>query len=356
MSDLLTDEVVLDLTDVSVTYPRGFGKSPFRAVSGVSMTVRRGETVSIVGESGSGKSTIGSAILGLQPVAEGTVVLKGQDISHATAKQRRALRTSLQAVFQDPFSSLDPSQTVGQIVGEPLSVARPELSAAERSERVRAILGRVGIAPAAASKFPAEFSGGQRQRIAIARALVLEPEIVVCDEAVSALDVSVQAQVLNLLEELQSERGTSYVFISHNMAVVRHISDRVLVLYRGQVMEEGPADLVCDRPAHPYTRSLLASVPVPDVAAQRARREARVAASTRSGIEPKDGVGCPFAPRCPYARPECVAATPPLVPLADGRRAACIRLADIPAADEIPALEVTTAAAAWLPTDESGAA
>ncbi|MES2169424.1 MAG: ATP-binding cassette domain-containing protein, partial [Actinomycetota bacterium] len=258
---------LLEIDDLEITYPRGFGKAPFRAVTELSLRVGRGETVSIVGESGSGKTTIGSAILGLAKVASGSIRLGGEEIAHAGVRQRRALAAKLQAVFQDPFSSLDPSQTVGDIVAEPLRVAGPKLGAAEVDKRVAAILARVGIAGSAVSKYPAEFSGGQRQRIAIARALVLEPEIVVCDEAVSALDVSVQAQVLNLLDDLQRDVGTSYVFISHNMAVVRHISDRVIVLYRGRVMEQGTAAEVCDSPAHPYTRSLLASVPIPDVAA-----------------------------------------------------------------------------------------
>jgi len=336
----MSADALLQIDDLEVTYSRGFGRAPFVAVSDMSMTVGRGETVSIVGESGSGKSTIGSAILGLEPAAAGTITLEGDDITHLSPRRRRKLRSTLQAVFQDPFSSLDPSQTIGDAVAEPLRVAEPGLSADERERRVVAMLQKVGIGRAAMSKFPAEFSGGQRQRIAIARALVLEPKIVVCDEAVSALDVSVQAQVLNLLDALQREKGTSYVFISHNMAVVRHISDRVVVLYRGRVMEEGAAADVCDRPAHPYTRSLLASVPVPDVVAQRARREARATAVVESGLAPRDGVGCPFAPRCPFAIQACVEVTPPLVETGDGRRAACIRLGEIPPGDGIAPLAV----------------
>jgi oligopeptide/dipeptide ABC transporter ATP-binding protein len=347
----LSAEALLQIDDLSVTYSRGLGKSPFVAVSDLSMTVGRAETVSIVGESGSGKSTIGSAILGLQPAATGTISLEGSDITRLSPRRRKALRSTLQAVFQDPFSSLDPSQTVGDAVAEPLVVAEPKLSAIQRSERVRAMLGKVGISPSAMTKYPAEFSGGQRQRIAIARALVLEPKIVVCDEAVSALDVSVQAQVLNLLAQLQRDVGTSYVFISHNMAVVRHISDRVIVLYRGRVMEEGPAADVCDRPAHPYTRSLLASVPVPDVQAQKLRREARTVASVQSGFAPTGGVGCPFAPRCPFATQACVEVTPPLVEVGDGRRAACIRLDEIPPGDGVPALSVASGAAAAALSD-----
>ena len=266
---------VLEVAGLTVTYSRGFGRPPLTAVSDVSFTVGRGETVSIVGESGSGKTTIGSAILGLQPVAKGVIRLNGTDIAFLSRRERRAFRETLQAVFQDPYSSLDPTKTIGDAVGEPLRVAEPRLTAEAVQRRAAEALERVGLDPGLMRRFPAEFSGGQRQRIAIARALILKPEIVVCDEAVSALDVSVQAQVLNLLESLQRDEGVSYIFISHNMAAVRHISDRIVVLYRGRIMEEGRAEDVCDRPAHPYTRSLLASVPVPDVRAQRERRRIR---------------------------------------------------------------------------------
>ncbi|MGP3534267.1 oligopeptide/dipeptide ABC transporter ATP-binding protein [Microbacterium sp. RD1] len=335
---------LLTIEDLSVAYSRGLGRKPFVAVPQLNLSVGRGETVSIVGESGSGKSTIGSAILGLQPAASGSMILDGIDLRAVSRRDRKRLQSTLQAVFQDPFSSLDPSRTVGDAVSEPLRVAFPRMPRAEVAERTAAILARVGLNRAAMTKYPAEFSGGQRQRISIARALVLEPKIVVCDEAVSALDVSVQAQVLNLLAELQREVGTSYVFISHNMAVVRHISDRVVVLYRGRVMEEGLAEDVCDRPAHPYTRSLLASVPVPDVAQQRERRLARASAVTQSGIEPRDGVGCPFADRCPFAQPKCVATTPPLVDVGNGRKVACVRIDEIPPADDVPGLDEVPAA------------
>jgi oligopeptide/dipeptide ABC transporter ATP-binding protein len=325
---------VLEVTGLTVTYSRGFGRSPLIAVSDVSFTVGRGETVSIVGESGSGKTTIGSAILGLQPVAKGNIQLNGVDIADMSRRQRRAFRKTLQAVFQDPFSSLDPTKTIGDAVGEPLRVAGLKLTSKEVRRRTAEALGRVGLDPSVMSRFPAEFSGGQRQRIAIARALILKPEIVVCDEAVSALDVSVQAQVLNLLETLQREEGVSYIFISHNMAAVRHISDRIVVLYRGRVMEEGSAEEVCDRPAHPYTRSLLASIPLPDVRAQRERRRVRglTVAASRVGVTPQ--TGCPFAPRCPFAANVCTTAPPTLVGIGDGRKVACARILEIPPADE----------------------
>jgi oligopeptide/dipeptide ABC transporter ATP-binding protein len=325
------DEPLLTIDNLSVTYRTGFRRAPFTAVSEVSISVGRGETVSIVGESGSGKSTIGGAVLGLREVAAGAIRFKGEDITSVGQSDRRRLSADLQAIFQDPFSSLDPSKTVGETVGEPLTVG-PRISAAEISRRVQEVLGRVGISPDAIDKYPGEFSGGQRQRIAIARAVVRRPALIIADEAVSALDVSVQAHVLNLLDELQEDQGTSYLFISHNMAVVRHISDRVVVLYRGRIMEEGGTELVCDEPAHPYTRSLLAAVPVPDVGAQRSRRTLRRAATTQnSGFAPVDGVGCPFAPRCPFAQQKCVDATPPLEQLDDGRRVACVRVHELPA-------------------------
>ncbi|CAN5153398.1 dipeptide ABC transporter ATP-binding protein [soil metagenome] len=334
---------VLQVENLTVTYSRGIGRAPLKAVSDVSFTVGRAETVSIVGESGSGKTTIGSAILGRTSVHDGRILLEGTDIAHLGARPRRAFRTKLQAVFQDPFSSLDPSTTIGQAVAEPLQVAYPRMAAEERHARVVETLARVGLDESVMQRFPAEFSGGQRQRIAIARALVLRPSIVVCDEAVSALDVSVQAQVLNLLEELQRVEGVSYVFISHNMAAVRHISDRIVVLYRGRIMEEGTAEEVCDRPLHPYTRSLLASVPVPDVQAQRERRRVRrEAAATPMPSAPV--TGCPFAPRCPFAAAKCLDAPPPLVETADGRRAACVRLDEIPGPDARAALGIAESA------------
>jgi oligopeptide/dipeptide ABC transporter ATP-binding protein len=336
-------DTVLEVTGLTVTYSRGFGRPPLAAVSDVSFAVRRGETVSIVGESGSGKTTIGSAILGLQPVTKGSILLNGADIAHLSRGERRAFRETLQAVFQDPFSSLDPTKTIGDAVGEPLRVTQPKLPTDAVRRRVAEALERVGLDPGVGRRFPAEFSGGQRQRIAIARALILRPAIVVCDEAVSALDVSVQAQVLNLLEALQRDEGVSYIFISHNMAAVRHISDRIVVLYRGRVMEEGAAEDVCDRPSHPYTRSLLASVPVPDVCAQRERRRVRgfMIAASQTGAAPQSG--CPFAPRCLFAAAVCTVAPPPLVAVGGGRRVACARIDEIPRADEHASLEVTRA-------------
>jgi oligopeptide/dipeptide ABC transporter ATP-binding protein len=321
------EEPLLEVSNLSVTFRQGLRRPPVRAVRGVSFVVNRGETLSIVGESGSGKSTIGGAILGLRQVSGGTIRFNGEDITSIPVKRRREISAHLQAVFQDPFSSLDPARTIGESVSEPLQVGT-SLPRTEVAGRTTTVLGRVGVAARSVSKYPAEFSGGQRQRISIARAIVRTPDLVICDEAVSALDVSVQAHVLNLLDELKKDSNTSYVFISHNMAVVRHVSDRVVVLYQGRVMEEGPAAETCDTPMHPYTRSLVAAVPVPNVAEQRERRLARSAATRASGIELKGDVGCPFAPRCPFAQQKCVDVTPEPVEFAPDRKAACVRIGE----------------------------
>jgi oligopeptide/dipeptide ABC transporter ATP-binding protein len=328
-------EPLLEVSNLSVTFRQGFGRPPVRAVRGVSFTVNPGETVSIVGESGSGKSTIGGAILGLRQASSGSIRFKGEDITSVSVKRRRALSAHLQAVFQDPFSSLDPARTVGESVAEPLQVGT-SMPRSDVSRATTSVLGRVGFAEQAVSKYPAEFSGGQRQRISIARAIVRTPELVICDEAVSALDVSVQAHVLNLLGELKKDSNTSYVFISHNMAVVRHVSDRVIVLYQGRVMEEGPAEATCDTPMHPYTRSLVAAVPVPNVQNQRERRLQRSVATRASGIQLNGDVGCPFAPRCPFAQQKCVDMTPEPVEFAPGRSAACVRIGELDLAPELP--------------------
>lgn len=332
---------LLKVENLSVSYRQGFRNPPLRAVDQVSFSIGAGETVSIVGESGSGKSTIGSTILGLVRPESGRMRFEGEDITKTGQRQRRALSARLQAVFQDPFSSLDPAKTIGESVSEPLIVGT-SLPAAEIRQQTAEVLRRVGVGETSMNKYPSEFSGGQRQRIAIARAIIRSPSLVVADEAVSALDVSVQAMVLNLLDEFKREHNTSYLFISHNMAVVRHISDRVVVLYRGRVMEEGPAIDTCDRPAHPYTRSLIAAVPVPNVISQRARREQRAEATTVSGFPASSETGCPFAPRCPFAQQRCVDATPPLVEYSPGRKAACVRIGEI---GEMPtSLQITASA------------
>jgi peptide/nickel transport system ATP-binding protein len=260
---------LLNVENLAVRYRRGRRTLP-PAVSGVNLSVGVGETVALVGESGSGKSTIGNAVLGLVPAAEGRIEFDGEDITQADTTRRRSLTREIQAIFQDPYGSLNPMRTVGQTLVEPLRAHRIPAPA----ERVTEALERVGLPADAADRYPGQFSGGQRQRVAIARALVVGPKLVICDEPTSSLDLSVQAQVLNLLLRLQREEGLGYLFITHDLAVVRHIAHRVVVLYRGEVVESGPTAQVCDDPRHDYTRALLAAVPDPDPVEQRAKRRA----------------------------------------------------------------------------------
>lgn len=270
---------LLEVRNVSVEYSGKRTQKPVRAVNDVSVTVARRETVGVVGESGSGKSTLGRAILGITAVHSGQILFDGDDITHVSPKRRRVLTSELQVIFQDPYSSLSPARTVGQTLSEGLGVHR-RLSSAETAARVTSMLERVGLTADAASKYPGRFSGGQRQRIAIARALVVQPRLVVCDEPTSALDLSVQAQVLNLLRELQEEFQLSYLFIAHDLDVVRHLCDRLLVMRRGEVVESGPADSVVENPRNGYTRTLLDAALVPDPVLQAKRRAARIAGKT----------------------------------------------------------------------------
>jgi oligopeptide/dipeptide ABC transporter ATP-binding protein len=311
MSELRSSSL-LSLRALRVDYPQGRRRPPFTALRDVDLDVAPGETVGIVGESGSGKSTLGNAVLGVVPPAGGRIVFDGEDITRAARARRRALTRHIQVVFQDPFGSLNSMRTIGQTLEEPLLVHRPELGRRERHREVEAALGHVGLGADDATRFPANFSGGQRQRIAIARALILRPRLIICDEAVSALDLSVQAKILNLLQALQQELGLAYLFISHDMSVVRHLADRVVVLYQGRVMESGRASDVCDDPRHPYTTRLLAAAPVPDPARQRLRRPAAPSMDTA----PPPRTGCPFRHRCERADDEC-AAPPPVAVLGE---------------------------------------
>ena len=317
---------VLDVANIRVGFRRGRGTPLFWALDDVSLTVRRGRTMGLVGESGSGKSTLAKAVLGLAPVQSGSVTLLGREITHLDAKARRSLGRTLQAVFQDPNSSLNPSYTIGRSLAEPLR-AQGKPSRGDVERRVGAMLEDVGLEPSAAARHPRRFSGGQRQRISIARALMTSPELVICDEAVSALDLSVQAQILNLLSDLQDAHGLSYLFISHDMSVVRHVCHDLTVLYRGQVMESGPTAEVAARPAHPYTRTLLMAAPVADPAVQRRRQAAAgpATAPVATALSAATSAGCPFAPRCPFAQQQCWDTRPALTPLADGRAVACHR-------------------------------
>lgn len=265
------NSTLLQVDDLSVTFPRrGFRAEPFVALKAASLTLRPGETLGLVGESGSGKSTLGRAILGLVPAATGSILFHGEDITHASRRRRRQLSRDMQVIFQDPYSSLNPSLTIGDILAEPLAAQGIDRDQARR--RVRELLDRVHLPTDAASRLPREFSGGQRQRVAIARALALEPKLIVCDEPVSALDLTTQAHILDLLIDLQDSTGVAYLFISHDLNVVRHISHRVTVMRHGRLIETGPAETVTRSPSHPYTQRLLLSSPVADPTAQRERR------------------------------------------------------------------------------------
>jgi ABC-type glutathione transport system ATPase component len=268
---------LLQVSDLTVEYPRGLRREPLRANDGISIAIGASETLGIVGESGSGKSTLGDAVLGFAPVVAGTIVFEGERIEHASASRRRALTKDIQVIFQNPYGSLNPSKPIGQILGEPLAVHRLA-SRAEIPARVGTWLETVGLSREAARRYPSDFSGGQRQRIAIARALLVEPKLVVCDEAVSALDLSIQAQILNLLMELQQRLGVSYLFITHDMAVVEHMSDRIAVMHHGRVIEQGDAHDVVSNPTNEYTRALISAAPSPDPSIQRARRRERTKA------------------------------------------------------------------------------
>lgn len=317
---------LLELDRLTVEFSGGRGHPPVRAVDDVSLTLAPRETVGLVGESGSGKTTIGRAILGLASVKQGRICFDGEDITHASHRRRRALSAELQVIFQDPYSSLNPTRTVGQTLAETLRV-HGDQPRAVLEEQVRAMLQQVGLPPEAARRNPAHFSGGQRQRIAIARALMARPRLVICDEPTSALDLSVQAQVMNLLQELQAELGLSYLFISHDLAVVRHLSHRIVVLYRGRIMEQGEARSLYANPIHPYTKALLAAAPVPDPDQQRQRRTARTRRA--DAVAPSGEDSCPFAPRCQYAIDVCATERPSLDVTPTGAVVACHRWREV---------------------------
>jgi ABC-type oligopeptide transport system ATPase subunit len=266
----MNTQPLLQVQDVRVDFPQGRGRV-FQALKGVSIDIHAGETVGLVGESGSGKTTMGRVILGLTPATSGRVVFDGEDITHASHARRRTLGRDIQVVFQDPYGSLNPARTIGDTLAEPLLGDR-SLSRQDIAQRIAEVLQRVGMPADTAQRYPGQFSGGQRQRIAIARAVIARPRLIVCDEPVSALDLSVQAQVLNLLKELQQSMGLAMLFISHDLTVVRHVSHRTVVLYRGDIVEQGDAAQVHEHPQHPYTRALLAAAPVPDPLIQRERR------------------------------------------------------------------------------------
>lgn len=315
----LRDETLLRVENLVVEFPAGKGKK-VHAVSDLSIDVKKGETLGLVGESGCGKSTTGRAIMQLPRPTSGSVVYDATELTKLSKTDLRQLRPSLQMIFQDPISSLNPRRKVGDIVAEPLAIWKigtPE----GRIAKVREVLDACGLDPdVAMEKYPHEFSGGQCQRICIARALVMDPKMIICDEPVSALDVSVQAQILNLLEEMKERYGLTLVFIAHDLAVVKNVSDRVAVMYLGKLCETGSPDVVYGRPAHPYTSALLASIPSPDPHRQPAG-EPPLSGELPSPLDPPSG--CRFRTRCPIAQPLCAAQEPPVQQVAPGHFVAC---------------------------------
>ncbi|PSL05480.1 peptide/nickel transport system ATP-binding protein/oligopeptide transport system ATP-binding protein [Haloactinopolyspora alba] len=289
----------------------GRGGSYVHAVDGVSLDVRAGETLGLVGETGCGKSTLARCVARLHDVTDGSIVFQGRDITRLPARKMRPVRQDIQMIFQDPYGSLNPRRRVGSIIGDPFAIHGTESRRARRL-RVQELMELVGLNPEHYNRFPADFSGGQRQRIGIARALALRPKMIICDEPISALDVSIQAQIINLLADLQDELGLTYVFIAHDLSVVQHVSDRIAVMYLGQVVELAPTDELMNRPRHPYTNALLSAIPVADPDRAEQRERVVLAGDMPSPISPPEG--CRFHPRCPKAAPYCVENVPLLEP------------------------------------------
>ncbi|MFZ5735539.1 peptide/nickel transport system ATP-binding protein [Rhodopseudomonas thermotolerans] len=289
------------------------------AVNDVSLEIEAGETVGLVGESGCGKSTLGKAIMQLIPATNGQIVLDGQNISSLSPSAMRPIRAKMQMIFQDPYNSLNPRRTVGNLIAQPLQVAGYDKAAI--AARVSELMTQVGLPPDAASRYPHEFSGGQRQRIGIARALALKPKLVICDEPVSALDVSIRAQVINLLQDLSDKLGVSYLFISHDLTMVQHIANKLIVMYLGRVVETGSAETIWKHPAHPYTQALLAAAPVADPHVMRSRNRFVLQGDLPSPTNLPQG--CAFSTRCPFVTDRCRQERPVLRPLGENRRTAC---------------------------------
>ncbi len=322
---------ILEVSDLKKHFPISSGivfqrqVGAVRAVDGVSFNVVRGETLGLVGESGCGKSTTGRTILQLYRPTEGSVKFEGQELSTMTGNDLRQMRRRMQIIFQDPFASLNPRMTVGSIVSEPLQIHNMYANKKERQQYVEQLMERVGLNPYFINRYPHEFSGGQRQRIGIARALALQPSFIVADEPISALDVSIQAQVVNLMEELQDELGLTYLFIAHDLSMVRHICDRVAVMYLGKIVELGPVDEVYDNPQHPYTQALLSAVPVPDPVVEEDRQRIIISGDLPNPSNPP--TGCNFNTRCPVAFDLCYQEPdPPLIEVRPKHFVSCHRV------------------------------
>ena len=320
------EETLLEVSDLVKHFTVGGGflgrtEGLVRAVDGVSFAIRRGETLGLVGESGCGKTTTGRCILQLERPTSGRIVFEGVELTALSQDELRGVRRRMQVIFQDPYSSLNPRMTVGQILEEPIKVHGIVPGEAARTARVRELLTQVGLHSQHADRYPHQLSGGQRQRVGIARALAMEPSLIVCDEPVSALDVSIQAQIINLLEELQTRLGLTYLFIAHDLSVVRHISDRVAVMYLGRIVELADRQALYEEPLHPYTRALLSAVPIPDPQLEAHRERIVLRGEVPSPLNPPSG--CVFHPRCPIAVDRCSAEIPPLREIKPGHWAAC---------------------------------
>jgi len=327
--DPLSNETLLEVKNLKMYFPvtRGLLKkvvANVKAVDDVSFFIKKGETLGLVGESGCGKTTVARCILRLYHPTAGQIIFEGQDIALWPKDKIRPLRPKMQLIFQDPYSSLDPRQTAGNIVGEPLIIHRLVGNNSEYRERLDELFRMVGLDPAMQDRVPHEFSGGQRQRIGIARALASNPSFIVCDEPISALDVSIQAQVINLLQELQEKLGLTYLFVAHDLSVVRHISDRVAVMYLGRIVEITDWKTLYENPLHPYTKALLSAVPIPDPVVEEKRERIILTGDVPSPMNPP--TGCTFHPRCPVAVPECSQTIPILRDIGANHQVACVRV------------------------------